>query len=51
VRVKGFGSRKFDGDGADCEEALLTIWNPSTEQLDATKEGAVATNENVAVRG
>jgi hypothetical protein len=51
VRVKGFGSRKFDGDGADCEEALLTIWNPSTEQLDATREGAVVTNENVAVRG
>jgi hypothetical protein len=50
VRVKGFGARKFDGDGADREEALLTIWNPSTEQLDALQEGAVVRMENVAVR-
>jgi hypothetical protein len=50
VRVKGFGARKFDGDGADCEEALLTIWNPSTEQLDAIKEGAVVRMKYVAVR-
>jgi hypothetical protein len=28
-------SRKFDGDGADCEEVLLG--NPSTEQLDAIR--------------
>lgn len=50
VRVKGFGARKFDGDGADCEEALLTIWNPSSEQLDVIKEGAVVRMKNVAVR-
>jgi len=33
-----------------CEEAMLTIWNPSEEQQAALKEGAVVRFKNISVR-
>ena len=35
---------------ANCEEALLTIWQPTEEQIGVLKAGAVLQLQNVAVR-
>ena len=47
VRVQGLGTRPFDPHDA---EAILTVWNPSSDQLKAIKEGAVLRMKSLAVR-
>lgn len=47
VRVQGLGTRPFDPRDA---EAILTVWNPSSDQLKAIKEGAVLRMKSLAVR-
>lgn len=38
-------------DDPRCEEAMLTVWNPSSEQLDTLRDGALLRLKNLDTKG